>query len=399
MRPQPTAVHARGAAHTHEPERRLEHHPLDQREAVRGRSPRSVRRAGCPAWLTRMSACRSRPRPRPSIDSARERSATSARPPTSSATARAPSSSRSSTRMCAPAPERRAATARPMPLAPPVTTAVRPSRLEAAGAVCVPESGVLVSASARASDAESYDNGQWFAPIPAARRGQTRSGGPSTVGRMPSTAPRSLADQLRGWPDGSLVRLLSARPDLASPAPQDSSQLASRASTRASVVRALDQLTVLELTVLDAVVAVGGSAPAELILHPRERRSRSSPDAAVDRLDGLLRCCGAPTRSSARSVSSRTRWVRRSAGWGPSAETLLAGYGPNRAWPSPGIWARPDRRATERRRLDSGASRGRSCRWGTRRRGGRPCPGHPPTVPARDGSRGHRGVRRAPGPP
>ena len=50
---------------------------------------------------------------------------------------------------------------------------------------------------------------------------------------MPSTpAPRTLADQLRGWPDARLAALLSARPDLANPAPQDSSQLASRARTR-----------------------------------------------------------------------------------------------------------------------------------------------------------------------
>ncbi|MER5951968.1 helicase-associated domain-containing protein [Streptomyces sp. NPDC001904] len=55
-------------------------------------------------------------------------------------------------------------------------------------------------------------------------------------------APRSLAEALRGRDDTSLARLLRARPDLLNPVPNDLGQLATRAGTRASVVRALDRL-------------------------------------------------------------------------------------------------------------------------------------------------------------
>ena len=74
---------------------------------------------------------------------------------------------------------------------------------------------------------------------------------------MATDGYRSLADQLRGWPDDRLSRLLIERPDLATPAPHDSGQLASRAATRSSLLRALDQLTRLELSVLDALVVAG----------------------------------------------------------------------------------------------------------------------------------------------
>ncbi|WP_447039004.1 helicase-associated domain-containing protein [Streptomyces sp. DSM 118878] len=54
--------------------------------------------------------------------------------------------------------------------------------------------------------------------------------------------PRSLAEALRSRGDGQLAALLHARPDLLSPVPTDVTQLAARAGTRASVVRALERL-------------------------------------------------------------------------------------------------------------------------------------------------------------
>ena len=84
---------------------------------------------------------------------------------------------------------------------------------------------------------------------------------PGSVGLMSTgVGHRTLAEQLRAWPEERLTRLLVARPDLATPAPQDSSQLAARAATRSSIIRALDQLSTLELACLDAL-SVAGQTP------------------------------------------------------------------------------------------------------------------------------------------
>ena len=101
----------------------------------------------------------------------------------------------------------------------------------------------------------------------------------------PTGGYRTLADQLRDWPDDRLARLLLDRPDLTSPVPQDFGQLASRATTRASLQRALDLLTRLELSVLDAVVVAGHTTADELarIVHAADTAVATS----VERLVGL----------------------------------------------------------------------------------------------------------------
>lgn len=103
--------------------------------------------------------------------------------------------------------------------------------------------------------------------------------------------PRSLADQLRSWPEARLAQLLRARPDLATPAPQDSSQLASRAATRASVLRALDRLTHAELCVLHALVARGQTSDLGDLVDARPE----SVAAALSRLEDLALVWGGPT--------------------------------------------------------------------------------------------------------
>jgi hypothetical protein len=80
---------------------------------------------------------------------------------------------------------------------------------------------------------------------------------------------RSLADHLRQWPEERLAHLLRLRPDLAAPAPQDSSQLASRSATRASTLRALDRLTLADLGVLHLLVE-RGQVPRDELAASRE---------------------------------------------------------------------------------------------------------------------------------
>ncbi|MFE7380662.1 helicase-associated domain-containing protein [Streptomyces zhihengii] len=84
------------------------------------------------------------------------------------------------------------------------------------------------------------------------------SRGGSQAGR---TAPRTLAEALRARADDELAALLRARPDLLSPVPNDVTQLATRAGTRASVVRALERLDRFALQTAEALAVASDPAP------------------------------------------------------------------------------------------------------------------------------------------
>jgi DNA-binding MarR family transcriptional regulator len=138
---------------------------------------------------------------------------------------------------------------------------------------------------------------------------------------MPSTAaPRTLADQLRSWPDERLAALLRARPDLAAPAPQDTGQLAARAAVRASLLRAMDGLTRLELTVLEALAALGPATADEV--RAWVYADPAATDAALDRLLGLvLASTGLHPRSPSPAAADEV--ARRLASVTPAARALL----------------------------------------------------------------------------
>ncbi|HVV21003.1 MAG TPA: helicase-associated domain-containing protein [Pseudonocardiaceae bacterium] len=98
----------------------------------------------------------------------------------------------------------------------------------------------------------------------------------------------SLADWLRTRDDETLSALLRARPDLGTPPPADTTVLATRAGTRASVARACEDLDAFTLAVLDALVVAGTDvAPADLYALLGPDVTHAQADAAVERLVAL----------------------------------------------------------------------------------------------------------------
>ncbi|WP_326689589.1 helicase C-terminal domain-containing protein [Streptomyces sp. NBC_01795] len=92
---------------------------------------------------------------------------------------------------------------------------------------------------------------------------QRRGRGGRPDGRGPGSAPRTLAEDLRGRDDAALAALLRVRPDLLSPVPGDLTQLATRAGTRASVVRALERLDQFTLQTAEALAVAPAQGPAQ----------------------------------------------------------------------------------------------------------------------------------------
>jgi hypothetical protein len=105
-----------------------------------------------------------------------------------------------------------------------------------------------------------------------------------------------LAEDLRARDDAGLADVLRARPDLLSPLPADISSLAARASTRASVQRAVDRLARPTLQVLEVLCAVdepldvvdlaraAGATPGDVAGHVAALRRHAlvwGPDRAL----------------------------------------------------------------------------------------------------------------------
>ncbi len=114
---------------------------------------------------------------------------------------------------------------------------------------------------------------------------------PVTVNEMSShvhpdgggVAPRSLAEALRSRADDALAALLRARPDLLSPVPSDMTQLATRAGTRASVVRALSRLDRFALQTAEALAVAPEPTPYDSLrtLMIGDGTQGDDPDAAT----------------------------------------------------------------------------------------------------------------------
>ncbi|MGW7576750.1 helicase-associated domain-containing protein [Streptomyces sp. NPDC054765] len=77
--------------------------------------------------------------------------------------------------------------------------------------------------------------------------------------------PRTLAEELRTRTDSGLIGLLRARPDLLHPVPGDVTQLATRAGTRASVVRAVERLDRFALQTAEALAVAPDPCPYDTL--------------------------------------------------------------------------------------------------------------------------------------
>ncbi|MGW0699505.1 helicase-associated domain-containing protein [Streptomyces sp. NPDC002867] len=152
-------------------------------------------------------------------------------------------------------------------------------------------------------------------------------------------APRTLAEALRARTDEELAALLRARPDLLSPVPTDVSQLATRAGTRASVVRALERLDRFALQTAEALAVAPDPAPYEILLALMAGdEGDPGVEAALPGALGVLR-----TQAVVWGGDDRLRLVRTArellapsptrpspTGLGPSVAEATAGMSPGR---------------------------------------------------------------------
>ncbi|WP_435861886.1 helicase-associated domain-containing protein [Streptomyces sparsogenes] len=85
---------------------------------------------------------------------------------------------------------------------------------------------------------------------------------------------------MRTRPDDALATLLRARPDLLSPVPNDLTQLATRAGTRASVVRAVERLDRFALQTAEALAVAPDPCPYETLAALMAGDAPEGPDGS-----------------------------------------------------------------------------------------------------------------------
>ncbi|MDE3720764.1 helicase-associated domain-containing protein [Nocardiopsis sp. N85] len=167
----------------------------------------------------------------------------------------------------------------------------------------------------------------------------TENAQPDRHGSGPGTAgpgrPPTFTSWLRDRSDEELAALLSARPDLARPVPADIGALAARATTRNTVLRALEGLDSFTLQVLEGVVALGddrlsepvGVTPDELVaaLTPAAADADRLREAVPPVLAGLRRSALIwPDRDRLRPVQVLRDLLDAPARLGPPVRVLLA---------------------------------------------------------------------------
>ncbi|MEU6760217.1 helicase C-terminal domain-containing protein [Streptomyces sp. NPDC046685] len=167
----------------------------------------------------------------------------------------------------------------------------------------------------------------------------TSTGGSAGTGTGTGTgAPRSLAEALRARDDAALSALLHARPDLLSPVPGDITQLATRAGTRASVVRALEHLDRFTLQTAEALAVAPDPCPypvlESLLTGGEDERARAALPRAVAALRDQALVWGDEDRlrlvRTARELLAPSAQRPSPTGLGPTVAEATAGMSPTR---------------------------------------------------------------------
>ncbi|ORT58803.1 helicase-associated domain-containing protein [Streptomyces sp. CB03238] len=160
-----------------------------------------------------------------------------------------------------------------------------------------------------------------------------------TEGTGGTAAPRTLAEALRARGDEGLAALLRARPDLLVPVPSDLTQLATRAGTRASVVRALERLDRFTLQTAEALAVAPDPAPYPVLLGLMAGdEGDPEVEAALPRAVGILReqalLWGEDDRlrlvRTARELLAPSPQHPSPTGLGPTVAEATAGMSPTR---------------------------------------------------------------------
>ncbi|WP_461082052.1 helicase-associated domain-containing protein [Streptomyces deserti] len=155
----------------------------------------------------------------------------------------------------------------------------------------------------------------------------------------PAAAPRSLAEALRARDDAALAALLRSRPDLITPVPTDLTQLATRAGTRASVVRALERLDRFALQTAEALALAADPASYDELLGLMAGDERDpAVVGALPHALGTLReqalVWGGDDRlrlvRTARELLSPSPQHPSPTGLGPTVQEATAGMSPGR---------------------------------------------------------------------
>ncbi|MEV5435036.1 helicase C-terminal domain-containing protein [Streptomyces sp. NPDC052682] len=161
----------------------------------------------------------------------------------------------------------------------------------------------------------------------------------STEETPAAPAPRSLAEALRARHDDALAALLRSRPDLITPVPADLTQLATRAGTRASVVRALEHLDRFALQTAQALAVAADPATYDELLGLMAGDEKDpAVAAALPRALGTLReqalVWGGDDRlrlvRTARELLAPSPQHPSPTGLGPTVREATAGMSPGR---------------------------------------------------------------------